>query len=227
MYRRFGRDVVTPALAPFHFDRVGATNAWRRDTDDGLVQLIGFAAGWLGGSRELEWDIFVPGLDDLMRGDGPPLPFGGKVALGYCHVSGRASHVIRPDVLADRPELTSDFELSLDQTSEERRQLEDRVRTTLQLFARHLENLETLQDLLRLLTDADPAAHQRFMPNAALTPFDAAGIAILARSSELPRATAELRIAIEKARASRGRLPNPVWDPVAERLLRIAASITD
>lgn len=227
MYRRFCREIVTPALAPFHFDRVGATQTWRRDTNGGLVQLIGFAAGWLGGSRELEWDIFVPGLDDLMRGNGPPLPFGGRVALGYCHVSGRASGLIEPDVLVDHPELTSDFELTPDQTTEERRQLEGRVHTTLQLFANHLDSLETLEDVLRLLTVTDPAADRRFMPNKALTPWYAVGIAILAKSPDLRRLVAELRTAQEESRAKRRGGSNPVWDPVATRLLETAKSIAD
>jgi len=224
-YRQFYRDVFTPALAPFQFARVGQQNVWGRDTTGGLVQLIGAAAGWLGGSRELEWDIFVPGLDDLMRGDGPPLPFGGRVALGYCHVSGRVSDLIRPSVLADHPELTSDFELTPDQTPEDRRQLEVRVHTTLELFAKHLQSLETLEDLLRLLTVTDQLGDRRFMPNAALTPLYAAGIAILARSPDLPRIAAELRSAQEKSLASRQGRPNPVWGHVGERLLESAQSI--
>jgi hypothetical protein len=227
MYRKFYRDVFTPALAPFRFARVGQQNVWRKDTSGGLVHLIGAAAGWLGGSRELEWDIFVPDLDHLMRGDGPRLPFGGRVALGYCHVSGRAAHFIRPGVLADHPELTADFELVQEQTTEERHQLEGRVHSTLQLFANRLESFETLEDILRLLTVTDPAGDRRFMPNKALTPWYAVGIAILAKSPDLPRLVAQLRTAQEESRVQRRGGSNPVWDPVANRLLEIAKSIAD
>jgi len=224
LYRQFYREVFTPALAPFQFARVGQQNVWRKDTTGGLVQLIGAAAGWLGGRRELEWDIFVPGLDDLMRGDGPPLPLGGRIALGYCHVSGRVSDLIRPEVLADRSELTGDFELTPDQTVEDRRQLEQRVLATLRLFASSLESLQSLEDVLKLLTLTDPAGKRRFMPSRTLTPVYAAGIAIIARSPDLQRVIASL----EAARSDWGTLQSGfpsgrhVWGLVADRLLQAA-----
>jgi hypothetical protein len=226
LYRRFYREVFMPALAPFQFERVGQQNVWRKDTSGGLIQLIGAAAGWLGGSRELEWDIFVPGLDDLMRGDGPPLPLGGRIALGYCHVSGRVSGLIQPDVLANRPELTGDFELIPDQAAEERRQLEQRVQATLRLFAGSLESLETLEDVLTLLTLTDPAGNGRFMPSRTLTPVYAAGIAILARSPDLRRVIADLEAARSGWSTLQSGFPRGrrVWGLVADRLLHAAHS---
>jgi hypothetical protein len=226
LYRQFYREVFTPALAPFQFARVGQQIVWRKDTSGGLIQLIGAAAGWLGGRRVLEWDIFVPGLDDLMRGDGPPLPLGGRIALGYCHVSGRVSGLIRPDVLADRSELTGDFELTPDQTAEDRRQLEQRVLATLRLFASSLESLQSLEDVLALLTLTDPAGNGRFMPNRTLTPVYAAGIAILARSPDLQRVIADLETtrsdwsAVQSGFAAGRR----VWGLVADRLVEAAQS---
>jgi hypothetical protein len=88
LYRRFYREVFTPALAPFGFARVGQQNVWRRDTNGGLIQLIGAAAGWLGGRRDLEWDVFVPGLDELMRADGPPFHSAGGLPSGTATLVG-------------------------------------------------------------------------------------------------------------------------------------------
>jgi hypothetical protein len=229
LYRQFYREVFTPALAQFQFKRVGLQNVWRKDTSGELVQLIGAAAGWFGGSRVVEWDIFVPGLDDLMRGDGPPLPLGGRVALGYCHVSGLASYLIRPEVLADHPELAADFELLPDQTLEDRARIATRIRSTLRLFAEHLENLQTLENLLGLLGVDDPAGHRRFMPNRVLTPIYAAGISILANSPDLHRFVETLEAERNAWSVPEGRLGLPsgprVWGPVADRLLRVAHSM--
>jgi hypothetical protein len=227
LYRRFYREVFTPALTPFQFARVGQQNVWRKDTSGGLTQLIGAGAGWHGGRRELEWDIFVPGLDDLMRGDGPPLPLGGRIALGYCHVSGRVSDLIQSDVLANRPELTGDFELIPDQTADDRRQLEQRAVATLRLFASSLESLQSLEDVLTLLTLTDPAGKARFMPSRTLTPVYAAGIAILARSPDLKRVIADLEAARSDWSALQSGFPSGkrVWGLVADRLLHAAQSI--
>lgn len=229
LYRRFYREVFTPALAPYQFERVGRQNVWRRDTSAGLIQLIGAGAGWLGGSRQLAWDVYVPGLDDLMRGDGPPLPVGGKVGLGYGCVWGIASDVIQPEVLADHPELAAYFELLPDQTVEDRRALGTRVRSTLQLFVKHLDRLQTLESLLKLLTLGDPVGHGRYMPNKALTPLWATGVAVLANSPDLPLVVENLEKAREGWSVTGGQLGLPsgrrMWDPVVVRLLTAARSM--
>lgn len=221
LYRRFYRDVFTPALATYGFVRVGEQSTWRKDTNGGLIQLIGAAAGWLGGTRDLEWDVFVPGLDELMRADGPALPLGGRVALGYCHVSGRVHELIKPDVLANRPDLTGSFELAPEQTDEERLQLEARVEVSLKLFAENLRHMESLEDLVELLVLVDPAGEHRFMPNEVLTPLYAAGIGILARSRHLDRIESDLVAWRSKRESSPPQFMSrlPVWERVADHLL--------
>lgn len=229
LYRKFYRDVFTPALAPFQFARVGQQNVWRKDTSGGLTQLIGAGAGWLGGSRQLAWDVYVPGLDDLMRGDGPPLPLGGQVALGYGCVWGIASELIRPEVLANRPELAADFELVPEQSLEDRGRLGIRVQSALRLFAEHLETLQTPENVLRLLTVDDPIGNRRYMPNKALTPVYAAAVAILGKSPDLQRVVANLETAREGWSVPGGQQGllsgRRVWDPVADRLLKAARSM--
>jgi hypothetical protein len=231
VYRQFYREVFTPALVPFQFKRVGLQNVWRKDTSGELVQLIGAAAAWFGGSRAIGWEIFVPGLDNLMQGDGPPLPLGGRVALGYCHVSGLASDLIRPEVLADHPELAADFELMPDQTLEDRVRLESRVQSTLRLFGEHLGHLQTLENLLRLLTVDDPVGDRRYMPNKVLTPIYATGIAILANSQDLQRVVVNLEAERNAWGLPEGRLGLPsgtrVWGPVVDRLLKVAHSMAN
>jgi hypothetical protein len=227
LYRRFYREVFTPVLARFGFVRVGQQNTWRKDTNGGVIQLIGAAAGWLGGRRVLEWDVYVPGLDGLMRADGPALPLGGRAALGYCHVSGHVSDLIKPDVLANRPDLTGDFELTPEQSADERLELQARVEATLALFAGNLQRMESLEDLIELLVFVDPTGVHRFMPNEALTPLYAAGIAVLAKSRHLDRVVSDLE-AWRNERESRApqfmsRLP--VWEPMADRLLVTASAI--
>jgi hypothetical protein len=154
---------------------------------------------------------------------------GGKVGLGYGCVWGIASDVIQPEVLADHPELAADFELLPDQTLDDRRDLGIRVRSTLQLFAKHLERLETLQSLLQLLTLGDPVARGRNVPNRALTPLYATGIAILTNSPSLPRVVQNLEKAREGWSGTGGQLGLPsgrrMWDPVVDRLLTVARSM--
>jgi hypothetical protein len=227
LYRQFYREVFTPALAPFGFSRVGQQNTWRKDTSGGLIQLIGAAAGWLGGRRDLEWDVFVPELDDLMRGDGPALPLGGRVALGYCHVSGRVQDLISPDVLANRTDVTADFELTPEQPVDERVRLQAQVEASLLLFADNLQRIESLEDLVELLVFVDPTGEHRSMPNPALTPLYAAGIAILARSRHLERALSDLQAFVDRSesRPAQFLARLPVWNQVANRLLAAASAI--
>ena len=213
-YRQFYRSVVTPTLRNQFFGQVGASTTWRRDASGGLIHLVTAAAHWTGGARQLSWHVFVPGLDDVMRGDGPALPLGGRVAPGYCHISGTTRELILPETLAAHPEYTEDFEVTGEQSHEEVSRIGERVRATLLLFSRTLEALQSPADALALLVDQDPAAQHRFMPNRSLTPLYAAALAILTHS---PRRD-ELVGALMQPTLGKSFEQNKVWWPVVQRL---------
>jgi hypothetical protein len=135
--------------------------------------------------------------------------------------------LIKPDILADRTDVAADFELTPEQTVQERLQLQAQVEASLALFAGNLQQIESLEDLVELLVFADPAGEHRFMPNQALTPIYAAGIAILARSRHLERALSNLQAFVDgwESRPPQFLARLPVWNQVAVRLLVAANTI--
>src|SRR3954453_10120787 len=97
LMRRLVRDSLDIPLKEMEFVRCGQRNLWIRHRRS-LLHAVGFYGTWQGGTRNLEWGVWIPEVHELLYSSPRDVP----QDISQCHLRGDLFGLLGPGDFPER-----------------------------------------------------------------------------------------------------------------------------